>query len=313
MGSSAIERRGRRMCAVAGVLLAGALVGGCSFADAIDAAQERQKNEREREADKPTTARVVHVVDGDTVKLANGEHVRLIGIDAPEDGVCGCGLDQEAHPPGRRAPSRLVRGTDNRDKYDRLLRYVDRGGVDAGLAMIQSGLAIARYDSRDGYGEHPRQRAYLKADRKAANVECTAPPAPPNRSPAPPTTSSTRPRTVLRLPALRSRYPPDLHCADTDRSPCPALICTGWTRQPRRCLRGRLDRNGPAAADVALTCSLDDRWRWAAGLLIIVACGNEVRPRSRRRSPVSRDRSISVRSVRSKVRMTRVRTSRRQV
>ena len=116
---------------------------------------------------------------------------------------------------GRRVE--LVRGSDNRDKYDRLLRYVDRGGVDAGLAMIQSGLAIARYDSRDGYGEHPRERAYLKADRKAANVECTAPPAPPKpKPPVPPNNFVDAPSNCAPgySPCVPN-YPPDLDCADT--------------------------------------------------------------------------------------------------
>ena len=36
------------------------------------------------------------------------------------------------------------------DKYGRFLRYVDVDGVDTGQAMIEVGLATARYDSRDG-------------------------------------------------------------------------------------------------------------------------------------------------------------------
>ena len=38
---------------------------------------------------KKRTYRVVHVVDGDTIDLGNGETVRLAGIDAPEVGECG--------------------------------------------------------------------------------------------------------------------------------------------------------------------------------------------------------------------------------
>ncbi len=222
MNNSGSERPGRRMVAVAGVLLAGLFAGGCGLADAIDAAQEQQR--RESDSRKPEREYlVVHVVDGDTVELANGEHVRLIGIDAPEDGVCGAVAATTKLTrmlEGKRVV--LVRGTDNRDKYDRLLRYVDRGATDAGLAMIQSGLAIARYDSRDGYGEHPRERAYLKADRKAANVECTAPPAPPEpKPPVPP--KPKPPNNFVDAPSNCApgyspcvpNYPPDLDCADT--------------------------------------------------------------------------------------------------
>ncbi len=214
MNKPSHERRHRRPIAVAVVVLAGMLAGGCGLADAIDAAAKQKTGSEKQEKSQKTL--VVHVVDGDTVELANGEHVRLIGIDAPEDGACGAVAATKKLTrlvEGRRVA--LVRGGDNRDRYDRLLRYVDRGAADAGLVMIQSGLAIARYDSRDGYGEHPRERAYLTADRKAANVECTAPPAPPKPKPPvppkpkpkpkPPKASSTRRRTVL--PATRRAFP----------------------------------------------------------------------------------------------------------
>ena len=37
----------------------------------------------------PKTYRVRSVTDGDTLLLANGDAVRLVGIDAPENGACG--------------------------------------------------------------------------------------------------------------------------------------------------------------------------------------------------------------------------------
>jgi hypothetical protein len=41
------------------------------------------------------------------------------------------------------------------------------------LTMIESGRAIARYDGRDGYGEHPRQAAYVAADAASPSMnEC---------------------------------------------------------------------------------------------------------------------------------------------
>ena len=39
---------------------------------------------RRRSKPKETRERVEYVIDGDTVKLAGGERVRLLGIDAPE-------------------------------------------------------------------------------------------------------------------------------------------------------------------------------------------------------------------------------------
>ena len=78
----------------------------------------------------------------------------------------------------------LVPGArDNRDAYGRLLRYLDVGGRDAGLELIQAGYAIARYDSRDGYGRHPREDAYVAADAVSPNAcgrpSVSAPVAPP--------------------------------------------------------------------------------------------------------------------------------------
>ena len=76
-------------------------------------------------------------------------------------------------------------GKDNKDKYDRLLRYVDLpDGTDSGLTLIQQGHAIARYDSRDGYGAHPREESYIAADAVAnADYTCSTPT--PERAPEP--------------------------------------------------------------------------------------------------------------------------------
>lgn len=122
--------------------------------------------------------RVVNVVDGDTLDVRSPggaeERVRVIGIDAPERGECGYG---EASV----AVADLVFGRDvdlvpgargDRDRYGRLLRYVDVDGVDAGLELLHQGLAIARYDSRDGYGAHPREAAYVAADAAMQVLAC---------------------------------------------------------------------------------------------------------------------------------------------
>ena len=78
-----------------------------------------------------------------------------------------------------RAVTLVAGASQDSDRYGRLLRYVEVDGVDANLALVRSGRAIARYDSRDGYGRHPREDAYIAADRATltANV-CAAPTAP---------------------------------------------------------------------------------------------------------------------------------------
>ena len=117
------------------------------------------------------------VVDGDTIAMSDGNRVRLIGIDTPEQGQCGAD-EASALLAGLITGQNitLVPGArDDVDRYGRLLRYVEANGVDAGLMMIESGRAIARYDGRDGYGVHPRQDGYVEADDLTPSVNVCTP------------------------------------------------------------------------------------------------------------------------------------------
>jgi micrococcal nuclease len=123
---------------------------------------------------------VVDVVDGDTIDVrgpdGTEERVRIAGIDTPERGECGFGPATSAMA-GLVLDERvdLVAGSrDDRDRYGRIIRYVDVGGVDAGLTLIERGLAIARYDSRDGYGRHDREDRYVSADEATPSLGCDA-------------------------------------------------------------------------------------------------------------------------------------------
>jgi endonuclease YncB( thermonuclease family) len=112
---------------------------------------------------------VVAVVDGDTLDVAGVGRVRLIGIDTPERGECGYAVATQAlsaQALGRQV-TLLAGAQDDTDRYGRLLRYVIVDGVDVGLAQLEQGLAVARYDSRDGYGAHDRQSEYVAADAAA--------------------------------------------------------------------------------------------------------------------------------------------------
>ena len=90
-------------------------------------------------------ASVVDVIDGDTIEVAiNGatETVRYIGIDTPEIGQrCAA----EATEANRRMVSgqrvMLVRDKENRDIYNRLLRYVYLDGELVELKLVEFGLA----------------------------------------------------------------------------------------------------------------------------------------------------------------------------
>jgi endonuclease YncB( thermonuclease family) len=168
--------------------------GDSSSGDDADPSNEAEPSEAKSESaareETPKTASrkpqrtylVVRVVDGDTLDLGNGQTVRLVGIDSPEVGECG-------YEPASKNLARLVLGQQVRlaesdedtDRYGRLLRYVDVGTIDAGLRQIQQGFAIARYDSRDGYGFHPREPIYIKADKAKSQFTCARPFAQPSQ------------------------------------------------------------------------------------------------------------------------------------
>ena len=45
-------------------------------------------------------------------------------------------------------------------------------GWDVGSAMLRAGLAVARYDSRDGYDWHPKERKYHRLDARNGRITC---------------------------------------------------------------------------------------------------------------------------------------------
>lgn len=106
----------------------------------------------EPERDRARVVRVVRVTDGDTlsVRMADGteESVRILGIDTPEvhpQVECGGGEASAALRALVPVGSKVVMVSDptqgDRDRYDRLLRYVERRGRDVGKVQIASGHA----------------------------------------------------------------------------------------------------------------------------------------------------------------------------
>lgn len=101
----------------------------------------------------PRTARVVRVVDGDTIKVAVGgrtDTVRYIGIDTPESVKPGtpvqCFAKAASAANARLVSGRVVRlvpDAESRDRYGRLLAYVYRArdGVFVNARLVQAGYA----------------------------------------------------------------------------------------------------------------------------------------------------------------------------
>ena len=93
----------------------------------------------------PDTVLVQRVVDGDTIVLAGGERVRYLGIDTPEV----TGVPELFGPEVTYANRRLVEGqrvrlerdVSDRDRFDRLLRYVYVDGVMVSAELLREGFA----------------------------------------------------------------------------------------------------------------------------------------------------------------------------
>ncbi len=120
------------------------------------------------------SARVVRVIDGDTidVNLGGTEYrVRYVGMNTPErDEVCY----REAVDANRRLVEgqtvTLVRDTSNTDRYDRLLRYIYVGNTFVNQALVEQGYAEAvRYDPDD---QEWQNFVALERQAASANLGC---------------------------------------------------------------------------------------------------------------------------------------------
>jgi endonuclease YncB( thermonuclease family) len=109
------------------------------------------------------TVSSIEIIDGDIFRLTNGDTVRLIGIDAPELSQPGGVLSHEylAHLLLGK-PITLERGSEDRDKYHRLLRFVYIGNLCINEEMIRQGYAEARY-----LPENPIRDYYLQLEIQA--------------------------------------------------------------------------------------------------------------------------------------------------
>jgi len=101
-------------------------------------------------APKSQTARVVRIIDGDTIQVQMGDasyEVRLVGVDAPEQGQPFYGEAMEYNREFvQNQAVVLVRDVCETDKYGRLLRYVYVGDIFVNAELVRRGYAqLATY------------------------------------------------------------------------------------------------------------------------------------------------------------------------
>jgi micrococcal nuclease len=169
-------------------------------------------------------AKVRQVVDGDTLIARVGrtsEHVRLIGIDAPEVGVCysaqatararGLSLNRRVLLIGDRTQAR-------RDRYGRLLAYVRLpSGRDLGQALIGGGFAKVYVYARP----FARLSAYRTSESTARSGRHGLWSACSTSQPVTTTTAATgTTRTILTTTTATTTTTPKANCAPSYPDVC---------------------------------------------------------------------------------------------
>lgn len=93
------------------------------------------------------SATVAQVLDGDTIVLEDGRHVRLVQLDAPETDEGECYGQAAKHilerllPPGTRVRIENDPALDEVDRYGRTLAYLQRNGTNINLELVRAGAA----------------------------------------------------------------------------------------------------------------------------------------------------------------------------
>lgn len=112
----------------------------------------------------------VSVVDGDTLEL-HGEHIRMVGIDAPESSQTCRNAKGEAWRCGQKASFALADAIavstvtctgDEHDRYGRLLALCRVGDVDLSSWMVRHGWAMAFVRYSEAY---VKEEAQARGDR----------------------------------------------------------------------------------------------------------------------------------------------------
>ena len=121
--------------------------------------------EQDVEVSTTPTFTVSRVIDGDTVQLSDGQRVRYIGMDAPEDGEC---FSSEATLRNvqlvENKDVELVEEGDSVDDHGRLLRKVYVDGEDIGLFLVRYG--YARVDEWFAKGSYEQELLQAQEEAK---------------------------------------------------------------------------------------------------------------------------------------------------
>ena len=100
-------------------------------------------NPQETSSSSSEITRVTRVVDGDTIEIDGGRHVRYIGINTPETTDCFGNIATEKNTSLVNGKTvRLVSDVADKDTYGRLLRYVYVGNEFINDELVRQGFAV---------------------------------------------------------------------------------------------------------------------------------------------------------------------------
>ncbi len=139
-------------------------------------------SESAEEAGPGEVVQLERVVDGDTVWVTTAagqsEKVRILGIDTPEvsppaecwSTEATAALTQALDGEGITVELVADPMADDRDQYDRLLRYVEVDQVDVGLQLVEQGHAYLYRDAEDLTRTDAYQAAKTSAQDQQAGL-----------------------------------------------------------------------------------------------------------------------------------------------
>lgn len=113
---------------------------------------------------------ITKIIDGDTVVIEGGDHVRLLGIDCDEKGkTCykAANTRIEELTLGKKAV--LEWESEDKDQYGRKLRYIIIDGRNINEQMVAEGYCVARFYQESKYKEAIQQ---AESNAIANNIGC---------------------------------------------------------------------------------------------------------------------------------------------
>lgn len=119
---------------------------------------------------------VLRAVDGDTIELSNGEKVRFSGINTPEKGEC---FYQQAKDQTNKLLTNktiyLEHDFTDKDKYDRILRYVILNDENINILLVEQGYAKVydKYKDDTKLYEELKEHEQIAISKKLGVWSCT--------------------------------------------------------------------------------------------------------------------------------------------